>query len=176
MDAIHLWGFTGGSGTMKARETRVGKKQETQPGKTRWERMEHSTFTLEHLSEAHAAAYLAENKSHRTIEWHTAAIHRFAQWVRSELHAEPTLVTLTLDNARRYTLHLQNQPRYAGHPTNEQPDQRLSDESVSFYLRGLRAFASWLEREGFDFGIFRPHNRVYRAGNRAHRGGNRRSQ
>jgi site-specific recombinase XerD len=133
---------------MKARDTH-GTPRWQAIGKTRWERMERNAFTLDKLAEVHAAAYLAENKSRRTVEWHTVAIHRFGCWVQDTLGVEPTLKELTLENVRTYSLHLRTQPRYAGHPTNEQPDQRLSDESVSFYLRGLRAFASWLEREGY---------------------------
>lgn len=113
--------------------------------------MERGTFTLERLGQIHAAAYLAENKSKRTVEWHKASINRFSDWVREELETEPTLATLTLDNVRLWIMDLKEQPLYLNHPTNFAPDKRLSEESVSYYVRGLRAFASWLEHEGYTY-------------------------
>ena len=71
---------------MKARNTRNDKQPEPVAGKTRWERMERNTLTLELLLEAHSAAYLAENKSQRTVEWHNAAVTRYARWVRRDLY------------------------------------------------------------------------------------------
>jgi integrase len=120
------------------------------PGKTRWERMERSSLTLERLGALHAAAYRAENKSERTVQWHLDAIKRYGAWVCDELKAEPTLAAFTLDNMRLFVENLREQPRWIAHPgmpahTKEQP---IKASTVSWYVRGLRAFATWLYEEG----------------------------
>jgi site-specific recombinase XerD len=112
--------------------------------------MERRTLTLERLSELHAAAYRAENKSERTVEWHTVAIARYAKWLTQVAHVEPTLANFTLDHMREYIAYLRTQPRWADHAgmpehTRSRP---ISDETVSWHVRALRAFASWLMYEG----------------------------
>jgi len=111
--------------------------------------MDRSSLTLERLLKIHSAALLAEGKSRRTVEWHTASVKRYADWVQEELGEDATLSALTLNNARAWAVELHEQPRYYKHPTNCAPDQRLQDDSISYYIRGLRSFASWLEREEY---------------------------
>jgi len=113
--------------------------------------MGRETLTLQRIAELHAAAYRAENKSERTVEWHTVALLRYADWVRDEVGESPALASLTLEHARAYVAHLRaqtcwtnnhNMPRYA----RERP---LSATSVNWHVRGLRAVASWLCTEGY---------------------------
>jgi site-specific recombinase XerD len=120
-------------------------------GKTRWERMERNTLTLDKLMQLHVAAYRAENKSERTVQWHIAVEKRYSAWVRDTLDVPSTLAALTLDNVRLYVCHLLVQPCQATLPNNQTRlrDKTLSADTVSWHVRGLRAFASWLFKEGY---------------------------
>lgn len=112
--------------------------------------MERGTLTLERLGKLHGSAYRAENKSERTVEWHTIAIRRFSEWVQEELDEAPTLAAFTLNNMREYVGWLKMQPRWYDHPGMPQSskEQCLSPGTVSWHVRGLRAFATWLFDEG----------------------------
>lgn len=120
-------------------------------GRTRWERMGRETLTLDRIAELHAAAYRAENKSERTVEWHSEAIGRFARWVDQQLGLPPTLAAFTLDHVRAYVAHLRMQTCWSTYDAmpaaaRERP---LSDGTVSWHVRALRAVASWLYEEGY---------------------------
>jgi hypothetical protein len=78
-------------------------------GRTKWERMERNTLSLERIAQLHVAAYRAENKSERTVEWHTEALARYATWVRNNLDETPALASLTLENVRAYVSDLREQ-------------------------------------------------------------------
>src|SRR5438270_439098 len=103
-------------------------------GRTRWERMERNTLTLERLSALHAAAYRAENKSERTVEWHSEAIARYAAWVEEALSQTPALATFTLDNVRAYVSDLRTQTCWVGveHMPEASRAKPLSDGTVSW--------------------------------------------
>lgn len=126
------------------------KGKKTAQGRTRWEQMERAALTLERFSELHATAYRAENKSERTVDWHITAIARYSKWLTTVAGVEATLANFTLDNMRAYIGYLRLQPRWADHAgmpehTRSRP---ISDGTVSWHVRGLRSFASWLLREG----------------------------
>jgi integrase/recombinase XerC/integrase/recombinase XerD len=48
-----------------------------------------------------------------------------------------------------YILHLQKRPKFEGHPYTPTQDVGLSPASVENHVRALRAFFSWLHREGY---------------------------
>lgn len=123
----------------------------SRPGKTRWERMQRETLTLDRLVQLHSAAYRAENKSERTVEWHRAAVKRFGAWIHATLDCEPMLSHFTLDDMRAYICDLFQQPCSTNLPNHQRRfrDKKLSEETVSWHVRGLRAFASWLFKEGY---------------------------
>jgi site-specific recombinase XerD len=120
-------------------------------GLTRWERMERETLTLERIAELHAAAYRAENKSERTVEWHTEVLTRYATWVQAELGEAPCLASFTLDQVRAYIAHLRLQTCWMTRAVMPEAarSRPLSDGTVSWHVRGLRAIASWLQSEGY---------------------------
>jgi integrase/recombinase XerC len=112
--------------------------------------MQRQTLTLERLGELHAVAYRAENKSERTIRWHLASIDSFCDWVNDALGEDPTLVTFTLDNTRLWINELMIRARYEDHPymPDHVREEQLAPSTVSWYVRGLRSFATWLFDEG----------------------------
>jgi integrase/recombinase XerC/integrase/recombinase XerD len=113
--------------------------------------MERDTLTLERIAELHAAAYRAESKSERTVEWHIVALSRYGDWVRDGLEETPALASLTLENVRRYVAHLRTQTCWANNHCMPQyaRDRPLSDTTLNWHVRGLRAVASWLCAEGY---------------------------
>src|SRR6185437_15180611 len=90
-------------------------------------------------------------KSERTVEWHADALARYATWVREALDETPALASLTLDNVRSYIADLRVQTCWIGaHWMPETSRARpLSDGTISWHVRGLRAIASWLYKEGY---------------------------
>src|SRR5262245_57118972 len=112
-------------------------------GGTRWERMERSTLMLERIADLHATAYRAENKSERTVQWHTAALRRLGAWLTQIDPGEspPTLASFTLERVRQYVAHLRGQTRWANvdwMPAAARA-QPLADGTISWHVRGLRA-------------------------------------
>jgi site-specific recombinase XerD len=120
-------------------------------GLTRWKRMERETLTLERIAELHAAAYRAENKSERTVAWHREALARFGAWVQDDLGEAPCLASFTLDHVRAYLAHLRTQTCWLTREVMPAASRArpLSDGTVSWHARGLRAIASWLHSEGY---------------------------
>jgi site-specific recombinase XerD len=60
------------------------------------------------------------------------------------------LSDINIDTVRLYVLYLQDEhPKYSVHPYTPSRGDRLSDYSVQGHVRTLRAFSSWLQREGY---------------------------
>lgn len=87
----------------------------------------------------------AENKSPRTIEAVTYAIERFNDF----LGGCPDVREVEAEDLRRYIRHLQEQPKWSGHPTIKHDHGNLVDNSIASYVRSIRCFWSWLRREKF---------------------------
>src|SRR5262245_21621852 len=105
--------------------------------------MERSTLTLERIADLHATAYRAENKSERTVQWHTEVLKRFGVWLTQidleESLNPPTLASFALERVRQYVAHLRGQTRWA--TVDWMPAaaraQPLADGTVSWHVRGL---------------------------------------
>ena len=87
----------------------------------------------------------AENKSIRTIETVIHAINKFDKFLGVCIDVR----TVTAEDLRRYIRHLQQQPKWIGHPTINQDHEILSDNAIASYVRSIRSFWSWLKRENF---------------------------
>jgi len=88
---------------------------------------------------------ITENKSERTIEGVTAAVRHFGEF----LGGCPDVRQVQSEDLRRYIRSLQERERWAGHPTIRNCHGKLSAHSIASYVRSIRAFWSWLKREGF---------------------------
>ena len=61
----------------------------------------------------------------------------------------PTDANLVTPTAiRAFILYLQAKPRFTSHPYAREQATLISDHTVHAYLRSIRAFWSWLVREG----------------------------
>lgn len=87
----------------------------------------------------------AENKSHRTIEAVTNATRKFDVFLGGNSNSKD----IEADDLRRYILYLQKRTKWSGHPTIKQHHDNLSPNAVAHYVRHIKAFWSWMTREGF---------------------------
>jgi len=115
----------------------------------RWEDLEKLTIPLTRLIEHYTIDLRSQNKSDKTVRWYVANLRSFEIWLKK--HRRPGLLSdLDIDTVRLYVLYLQDEhPKYQGHPYTPSREGRLSDYSVQGHVRTLRAFSSWLEREGY---------------------------
>lgn len=112
--------------------------------------MDRLSLPLRELHERQARLARTLNKSEKTITWYRGSLEDFCRFLeRSE--GTPALATLrdfTLERVRDYILYARGRPTFGGHPFKTS-DRPLSDHSVNCYVRGLRAFASWLYEQGY---------------------------
>ena len=87
----------------------------------------------------------AENKSPRTIESVKYANTKFNNF----LGGVTDIKAVQDEDLRRYIRHLQQQPKWTGHPTINQDHGILSDNAIASYVRSIRSLWSWLKREKF---------------------------
>ena len=86
-----------------------------------------------------------ENKSLRTIETVTGAVHKFDTF----LGGISDITTLKPEDLRHYIEHLQSRQKWEDHPLIRKGHGCLSPHSVACYIRSIRSFWSWLKREEF---------------------------
>lgn len=116
----------------------------------RWGDLEKLTIPLGKLIEHYTIDLKSQNKSPKTIDWYGHNLRYFERWLRK--HRRSTrVVDLNIHVVRDYIIYLQDDHvKYEGHPyTPSRGNNRLSDHSVQDHVRTLKAFSSWLEREGY---------------------------
>lgn len=115
----------------------------------RWEDLEKLTIPLTKLIEHYTVDLRSQNKSDKTVQWYIANLRRFGEWLKR--HRRPGMLSdVDINTVRLYILYLQDEhPKYQGHPYTPSRPDRLSDYSVQGHVRTLRAFSSWLQREGY---------------------------
>ncbi|MFC2004825.1 hypothetical protein ACFLUY_01230 [Chloroflexota bacterium] len=57
----------------------------------------------------------ADGKSPRTIDWYTEMLMSFLRYMKTELQCND-ISAFNIDNIRSYIIHLQNRPKFQGHP------------------------------------------------------------
>lgn len=114
----------------------------------RWKELEKRNFPLEKLIRHFEAHNRSEGKSPRTVEWYSRVLSQFLKYLEEQGHST-YLGDLTVGVAREFVLHLQTRVKWGSHPFIPSSDGKLSAMSVQNYVRGLRAFFSWLHREGY---------------------------
>lgn len=82
-----------------------------------------------------------------TIVGYQRTFRCFQRWAESErIH---TLPQLTPEAVKRYIAHVQQQLKWADNGYVPTSSQRVSATTVRNYVHDLKAFSSWLEREGY---------------------------
>lgn len=114
----------------------------------RWQELEKDNIPLERLAQHFEAFNRSEGKSPRTVEWYSRVIRYFDEHLRGQGHSTE-LGDIDILTVREFILYLQTKTRWSGHPCMPRPSGNLTAMSVQNYVRGLRAFFSWLEKEGY---------------------------
>ena len=114
----------------------------------RWETMDKGNTSLDKLQLQYEALNRTEGKTEKTIRWYNLTLHQFNEFLRQKGHSD-LLKDLDLELVRTYILYLQKRPKFEGHPYTPTQDVGLSPASVENHVRALRAFFSWLHREGY---------------------------
>ncbi len=87
----------------------------------------------------------AENKSSRTIEAVKYAAIKFDRFLGECTDVQ----SIEAEDLRRYIRHLQQQPKWFGHPSIKQDHGTLTDNAIASYVRSIRSLWSWLKQEKF---------------------------
>ncbi len=89
----------------------------------------------------------SEGKSPRTVLWYSRILTYFEDYLR-EQGLPDDLDHLQVDVVRGFIVYLQTKKKWDNHPTTHS-EANLQAASVQNYVRGLRAFFGWLQREGY---------------------------
>jgi site-specific recombinase XerD len=104
-------------------------------------------YDLSALIKYYELSNRAEGKSPKTIAWYTSNLDRFYRYLK-ERHLSNSIGELNIIILREYVLYLIKQRKYENHPYTPVENELLSPASVHGHVRTLRAFFSWLFREG----------------------------
>jgi site-specific recombinase XerD len=115
----------------------------------RWEEMDKSGTPLERLFESYALYNRSEGKASATINWYDDKLREFARWLDGQ-GCGTDLGEFTIDRVREFVLHLQErEDKYETNPFVPTRHEKLSSHTIQGHVRVLKAFASWLYREGY---------------------------
>ena len=104
--------------------------------------MDSNSLNLANLIEGFRLSCHTEGKSAKTTEWYTCFLTKFRQFL--QLSKMPTNSGLPDKNhIRAFIRYLQTEARIP------RTDRSLSPATVQGYVRTLKSFFSWLEREGY---------------------------
>lgn len=104
--------------------------------------------SLESLMEGYRLSARSEGKSLSTIAIVEASVRYLGEFLDSEgLSTE--VGEIGANEIRRFIVSLRERPRFANHRFTRPQTGHLSGHTINGYLRGLRSFWSWLEREEF---------------------------
>ncbi len=108
-----------------------------------------SVTQLQHLLEGYRLCCMAEGKSPATTRWYIGKLQIFKAYL--EANGFPTDVTrITTHHIRGFLAHLRSDVKAdENNPNKPTRDQPLSSRTIQGYARTLKAFYSWLYREGY---------------------------
>lgn len=90
----------------------------------------------------------AEGKSPRTIDWYSANLNMFHRYLRDR-HLTDSIDVIETRLLREYIIYLQKRGRFSDRSNTTQKEPNLlSTATIHAHVRTLRAFISWLTREG----------------------------
>jgi site-specific recombinase XerD len=106
-----------------------------------------NTPTLTELIGYYEVCCRAEGKSIKTTTWYSANLRRFYSYLNCR-HLPNSVECINTQLLREYVIYLQKQKCFAYHPYRSPQDLLLSPASIHGHVRTIRAFFSWLTREG----------------------------
>jgi len=103
---------------------------------------------LAHLMEGYKLCAQSEGKSSATIAIVEASVRYLEQFLSTNgLSAD--IARIEVRELRQFIVYLQGRQRFAQHRFTKPQQNHLSGHTVNGYLRALRAFWAWVQREGF---------------------------
>ncbi len=105
-------------------------------------------FTLDKLIELYEISNQAEAKSGKTITWYRYILTAFTRYAQQKWGSNDISV-FNIDDVRQYILDLRNRKSFEGHPFTPTQDKSVSSKTVQGHVRGLKAFSTWLYRDGY---------------------------
>jgi integrase/recombinase XerD len=103
-------------------------------------------MTLQDALIAYKTYTRAEGKSPKTVAWVVSSVGYFANFLSPD---KQDIASVTGHDLRRFIIALQGKQKFSNHPHNKPQKGKLSPQSVDTYCRGIKAFFSFLHREGF---------------------------
>lgn len=92
----------------------------------------------------------AERKSPNTLRIYGDALGKFKKWLEETYETPATLGDFTSTNVRLFLGDAAERAKWEGHPTLEGiTREKLSGSTIHQYVRGLKTFGAWLERERY---------------------------
>lgn len=104
--------------------------------------MNSEKLNLENLIEGFRLSCQTEGKSPRTIEWYFSFVTRFMHFLQLRV-ISTYLGDIQKEHVREFIRYLQIEAR------TPRSDKSLSPATVQGYVRSLKAFFAWAEREGY---------------------------
>ncbi len=114
----------------------------------RWQEVEKGHLQLERLSQHYTAYNRSEGKSQRTVEGYSSVIAYLCKYLKQN-GGSTKLADIDILVIRDFVLHLQDKARWDNHPSMSTHGGKLEASTINNYVRALRAFFSWLHREGY---------------------------
>jgi site-specific recombinase XerD len=103
---------------------------------------------IEDLISRFELSNLADGKSQKTIWWYGDILKCLSRYLKES--GQPSdIASFTIDNIRKYILHLAHRSKFDRHPYTPKQDLLLSPQTIRAHVRGLKAFSSWLHREKY---------------------------
>jgi len=89
----------------------------------------------------------AEGKSPKTVNWYSANLNSFHSYLCNR-HLPDSIGSIDSKLLREYVLYLLKKSRFSDHLHKPKKTEPLSTSTIHGHIRTLRAFFSWLVREG----------------------------
>jgi len=114
----------------------------------RWADMDKSEISLRLLIEQFDIHNRVEGQSPKTREWYNSSLGQLVAYLEAE-SMSAKLGEIDFRSVENYILYLQSKRKWDDHPSIPGRDRTLSPVSVRTKVRAVRAFFSWLHKEGF---------------------------
>ena len=117
--------------------------------KTSFKQREIMQLTLPQAIDYYLTALTLEGKSPETVLWYLKKLTPFAAFMQNG-GAPSKICALDLEDGRTFVKSLmERKTKYANHVFRHEVQEGLAPQSIHGYARALRAFASWLQEEGY---------------------------
>lgn len=111
---------------------------------------ESTRLPIRGFARLYQAQLKSERKSPKTIQAYDYALIRFQRWFEGCYHRIPLLSDFTAPTVRLFLADAMDRPKWEGHPFLErETDARVSGSTIHQYVRSLKTFGQWLEREEY---------------------------